>query len=504
MSQLPADCLHGIFEYLEDDETTLYSCILVNRLWCEVAVKFYWSQIRNFKTLIACLPDESKKTLNKNGIIISTPTSKRSQFSITSLLYSLGRRNETIISLPTSKPPIFNYASFCKYLSTDQVHSEIRTLVINQLSLDNYNYNKVLIVEQEILKMLINRISSLKLLNCKNNINITIILCPKARYCLANLSSLYCNTSTSSEFLCQLAHLCHNISRINISCDKYITNGLNGLKDLISAQNNIEYLRIGYLTDTVLPLITKFPNTLTKLRLCGREGCFISAHIAKFTNLQELDLAFNSSNSFKDFERLEFPQLRILKFRKECPEYILLKKFLEINGINLEEIHLSIESYKGNSLNLTITRFCPNLRKINNGFESVDLGTLKKVLISCKCLESIVIWCGGGFLSEKEALEMVVKYTQNVREIILFHQSGDLKSELLPHELESFFVSLENRIPQKSLSLVIVKRVIDVACGNSDSLNRNDENMRIIEKYIKSGVIRKFSHFLDHQFDVFY
>src|SRR4051812_2416227 len=99
MSQLSSDCLNDIFEYLNDDKYTLHSCILVNRLWCEISVKFFWRNgwdynISNFSTLIACLPNESKEILNKNGIIISTPTSKF---------------------------PIFNYASFCKDLSINQV-----------------------------------------------------------------------------------------------------------------------------------------------------------------------------------------------------------------------------------------------------------------------------------------------------------------------------------------------------------------------------------------------
>ena len=92
MSKLPADCLNGIFEYLEEDEATLRSCLLVNRLWCEVSVRILWKCIRNYSTLIACLPNESKEILYNNGIIIPTSTS----------------------------PPMFNYAAFCKVLSINK------------------------------------------------------------------------------------------------------------------------------------------------------------------------------------------------------------------------------------------------------------------------------------------------------------------------------------------------------------------------------------------------
>ncbi len=47
--QLPADCLNDIFEYLENDKVTLHSCLLANRLWCEVSVRVLWRNIWNLK-----------------------------------------------------------------------------------------------------------------------------------------------------------------------------------------------------------------------------------------------------------------------------------------------------------------------------------------------------------------------------------------------------------------------------------------------------------------------
>src|SRR5438045_3832488 len=105
MSQLTADCLYEIFEYLEDDKITLHSCLLVNRLWCKLSVRILWRTIVNYNTLIACLPDESKEILYNNKIIFSTST---------------------------SKPPIFNYASFCKSLTILVVRRNIRKLLNKQ------------------------------------------------------------------------------------------------------------------------------------------------------------------------------------------------------------------------------------------------------------------------------------------------------------------------------------------------------------------------------------
>ena len=52
------------------------------------------SSLKILSTLISCLPSESKELLHKNGIFISTPT---------------------------SKPPLFNYASFFKVLSIEKI-----------------------------------------------------------------------------------------------------------------------------------------------------------------------------------------------------------------------------------------------------------------------------------------------------------------------------------------------------------------------------------------------
>lgn len=107
MSQLPADCLNEIIEYLKDDKITLCSCLLVNRLWCETSVRTFWRDsgnynIRHYRTLIACLLNESKKIIYDKGIVISSPTLKLS---------------------------IFKYETFCKILSISRVYKKLENFL---------------------------------------------------------------------------------------------------------------------------------------------------------------------------------------------------------------------------------------------------------------------------------------------------------------------------------------------------------------------------------------
>src|SRR5581483_10768393 len=151
-------------------------------------------------------------------------------------------------------------------------------------------------------------------------------------------------------------------------------------------------------------------------------------------NLQELQLLFDYGNEkfigFENLQYIKFSQLQILKIRCEYPKCEFLIKFLENNGKNLREIYVGdLNGCSDNLLNLAIAKFCTNLRKLSTGFKSNELETLKIVFNSCQYLESIMIWCGGEFLSEKEALEEFVNHSKNIYELILYHPF-DVKSVL--------------------------------------------------------------------------
>jgi hypothetical protein len=463
MPQLTNDCLNDIIEYLENDQATLYSCILVNRIWCDISIRIFWKNVHNYSisnynTLVACLPKKSKKILYDNGIVILPPT---------------------------SDPPMFNYATFCKILSVSIIRRKIKKLLISDKRITPLQYlnDDTNIVVQELLKMFMNQVSSLKCLS----MDICLTLHPRTRDCLKNLTRLCCHSNISPEFFFQLFQICHNILSFSIIIEDYIS---DGLADLISVQKNLKHFIITqyeeYDNNNINSLISKLPSTLIKLSLLG-ENCISLSFINKFSNLQILELSLEYHEDFNDFEKLldtSFPQLRIFTMRDSCPKFELLSKFLEINGKNLKEFCI-YENEK--SLNLVIAKFCPNLRKLSIRFYNDELETLKTVLDNCKYLESIKILYGSILLCEKKILEAIVKHSQNIYEIILRYSSYHEGPILLPNELESFFKSWLNRIPQKSLSLMIVR---NVKC--EITLDSYDENMEVIRKYIKLGVIRKF------------
>jgi hypothetical protein len=479
MSQLLADCLNEIFEYLDDDKISLHSCLLVNRLWCQISVRILWRDIQNFSslyfnTLISCLPDESKRILSSNGIKISTTT---------------------------LKPPIFNYAAFCKVVSIAYIETYAKNFLENQPFISSYKIN---IMSQEIFKLFIKQAISLKKLIIYNSPTIQFISYPELNDCLKNLTELHCSSNTSPEFFYQLSKMCFNIQSITVDCERMI---LNGLVYLISVQKNLKYFELSDLYNLkheerilISSLMSQLPNTLTNLKLHIFNYISLS-FIHKFSNLQELELSLDYGEISEITEKAQyaiFPYLQVLIFKYKCPGYNFLSKFLENNGKNLKELNVvcysndyllnlsNLAITNDNSLNLVIAKFCPKLQKLYTKINCNELESLKIIFINCQHLESIKICFGDELLREKEVLEMIVNYSQKIYEVLLCHQFI-VHYKLLPNELESFFISWSNNNPsRKSLSLFVATNIY---CR---SLDKCDENMEIIKKYTKLGVIEKF------------
>ncbi|CAB4387453.1 unnamed protein product [Rhizophagus irregularis] len=490
--RLSSDCLNEILEYLEEDRTTLHSCLLVNRSWCRISVRILWREFCDYhgviyeqrqassilSTLIACLPNESKELLKKNKIFISTPT---------------------------SNPPLFNYAGFCRDLSISRIEMLVSTvfedkpsdnsflLIVKNLFLpfrEKRKIKKTILVVNEIIKMLANQIFSLRKLvfrylhhyNLDNSFPYFPDYFPGAR----NLSELQCSTHIPSNFFYQLSQICHNLQSILIY---FYYDVPDELKELIYLQNNLKNLTLVIYNSNwtnIIPALISCSHTVTKFKLYGLINNIPLSFISSFTNLQESIFSFFDGVVVIDFTDLlyaNFPKLQILKFPDSNPKPEHVTKFLENNGKNLKKFYISENN---RILSLSVANFCPNLRSLFIIFSEIDI--LRTILISCLYLESITIWCGKSYheyLSEKEVLETIANHSPNNFYELKIREFFD--SDVLPEDLESFFISWNNRTPKKLLSLII----FDV---NNNNYNRscleNEENRKIMEKYENLGIVK--------------
>src|SRR5437016_4280899 len=113
MSKLNRDILYLMFKELQDDKKTLFSCLTVNKTWCETIVPIIWrdpwkylkgKKLLLFNIIISHLSDESKNNLKTKGVNSLTKFYQR---------------------------PLFNYISFCKHLNLNNLNDTIDYLYEN-------------------------------------------------------------------------------------------------------------------------------------------------------------------------------------------------------------------------------------------------------------------------------------------------------------------------------------------------------------------------------------
>ncbi|GBC02669.1 hypothetical protein RclHR1_04740012 [Rhizophagus clarus] len=110
---------HEIIQYFKNDITTLYSCILINRLWCRLAIPLLWedpfsTHVQNFqfiKFYLHNLNDDDKAKFNKYGI------------------------NNLLFFSNT----LFNYPSFIKYFNTYKCTYSIEKWLATLIDNDNFD-----------------------------------------------------------------------------------------------------------------------------------------------------------------------------------------------------------------------------------------------------------------------------------------------------------------------------------------------------------------------------
>src|SRR5436190_20259320 len=80
MSKLHKDILFLLFEELQDDSKPLFSCLMVNRFWCETVIPILWRNPWSyaidysnkksylFIIFVYCLPNHIKDFLTNEGI----------------------------------------------------------------------------------------------------------------------------------------------------------------------------------------------------------------------------------------------------------------------------------------------------------------------------------------------------------------------------------------------------------------------------------------------------
>ena len=216
MSKLNKDILFLLFENLQDDSKSLFSCLMVNRLWCETVIPILW---RN----PWCYNIRYLKNSSLYYIITFYLTDDIKEFLI---------RQEIQIPQISYQQLLFDYLSFCRSINIEAINNII-------YSGSSLAYNQFLL-KQEIYNLIIRKCSELKYLNMES-INHLIFYLLEAKVCLDSLCELVCDTHTDPLYFYGLTRICQNIQRITIVNTKIDIN--DGIVKLIEIQKNLKYFK---------------------------------------------------------------------------------------------------------------------------------------------------------------------------------------------------------------------------------------------------------------------
>ncbi|CAB5199562.1 hypothetical protein RhiirA1_467629 [Rhizophagus irregularis] len=340
-----------IIQYFRKDFSTLYSCILINRLWCRLAIPLLWE-------------DPFSKKYPENHHFIEIYLSKLNE-DVKTKLYLYGVNNNLV-----SSNTLFNYPSFIKYLDIDKILNSIQTWVDtlvgkNQEKLVNLIYRSLLemFIENEGNLHSFEVVLSTRYNYFNNSIDL-ILQNPNFAYNIRNLELRIIN----SIFLCQniiklLKFLYSNCNSI-LSMVLYFPSSLYDidrsliekyLTQIIISQHNLKKISFEHSTTLYDPFL------LLKNSNCSNTLNTIIFYHIDFKNIVNiLQEAFDQLNVLESIHLIYCHSLN----SDFVQQIIKVNKPFKLRSLFMNEI-LHIES-----LQLLLEKFSDCLE--NFGFESKE------------------------------------------------------------------------------------------------------------------------------------
>jgi hypothetical protein len=461
MTKLNRDVLYLIFEELQDDKKTLYSCLLVNKIYCEIIIPILWKnpwyrlKPINEKTLlnviISHLSDESKSKLINQGI---------------NFLSTLHQR------------PLFDYISFCKHLNLN----EIFRIIDNVYSIIK---KPTSMIKKEIIILFTNR-----------NTKFTHFYIPRAYNCQMNLISgtqnlfsglefLNCSTIIDKNNLFWLKENCQSIKELNLIIEKPSKNNDNiGIAKLIESQQKLIKVKFDVVNRKSAELSCKFlesslvkhANTIQYFRTTKPPFTKI---LSSFVNLKILELDNYFNDNWDCLKDLSLPLLQILRASR-VPVKALTNLINNTNGY-LTEIKIDCVPHNKSDNRIIIQAIyqnCPNLKYLKITFKNDNILELKNLLISCQQLSGLFIIIDNTdyFFDWNNMFKILI----NSSPIRLF--KFKFWVENIPINLGSLEFFFDNWKERPSILLQIISMMRDESINN------------LINKYKKEGIVAKYDN----------
>ncbi|CAB4407617.1 unnamed protein product [Rhizophagus irregularis] len=466
MSTLNEDILYLIFfKELQDDKNTLYSCLLVNKTWCEIIIPILWKnpwKKRNekilFNIIFSYLSDELKNNLCQKIDFLTD----------------------------SYKKPLFDYISFCRHLNFVEIERIIDMYIILE--------ERRLSIKNDIINVFINDKTRFTHLYIPQNFNYQIHLIPGAEFCFSRLEFLFCKTSVNEKVLGGLTKICKSIKELEI----FIENCNNNYEIIKLIENQRNLYNISFTNENtdesfckiLEKSLIKHENNIQYFKMTKP---LITNVLSSFVNLKILELVskFKSRNiKWNCLENISLPCLQILR-AYYIPIYVLTNLINNSSG-SLIEINIDYISHSQNSnkrIIQAIYQNCPNLMYLKILLKNNSNLELENLLINCPRLDGLYLIISNFIIKFNwvSLFTILAKLSPNCLfkfKFSYYYREIDSKS------LKLFFNNWKGRNP---MLLQIIPR----------THLPNLEMSSLIDKYIADGIVKKYDYNINYKHTTF-
>ncbi|RIA84522.1 hypothetical protein C1645_832120 [Glomus cerebriforme] len=345
MSKLYIDIFYLLFQKLEGDQRTLYSCLSVNKTVCKIIMPILWKNPWKF------LKKKKEKLLLDVIISHSSDESRNKLSQVIDFLTNSYQR------------PLFNYISFCRHLNLNRIIRIINTHI-------SIEYNDL--IRNEIINLFINENTKFTHLYISDLFDCQIHLIPGAKHCFSKIKFLSCSTRM------------HN-------------NMLIGLTEIIKTIKELElFIHRHFYVDLISKLI-ETPKELSKVHFRVKHHSIINYEESSWNTLE--NLLIKHANTIEYFSINKQPAANILSYFVnlkilELSDVSLLASLIENSGTYLNEIKIIDDKVQNDSNKRNIQAIyqnCPKLKYLKMEFLNYNMLELENLLINCQYLNGLFI-----------------------------------------------------------------------------------------------------------------
>ncbi|GBB87419.1 hypothetical protein RclHR1_01390009 [Rhizophagus clarus] len=473
MSKLNKDVLLYIFEELQYDSRFLFSCLMVNRFWCETVIPILWRNPwcydiyynnKNYLFIIIAsyLSDDIKECLIRQGIRLPS-------FSCQSLL--------------------FDYLSFCRSINVNTI--SIITSIGSSLAYDQF------LLQQEFYSLFMKKFPELKYFDMRS-IKHQIFYFPEARLLFEPLCELECDTSIDSSYFYGLARLCQHIQRLII--DNVEPKVYHCVAKLIEVQKNLKHFEwrddyevYGPGSDPykeILLALEKKADTINHFTFFYNHiGHTLQMVLPKLHKLKTLITEWYDV----DVEQLKMFVYRDLEiFRMDYYNLRAASIIIGNSGGHLKNISLGsyledyIDDLNDDSLFYIrkVYENCPVIESLSLAFPPLEehFAEFEKLLKICKNLKSLSIAI---CMNERGTEEKFLENGKEILKVLISSSPINLREIKFLYKYKFSLEVLEEFLEKwKGCALSIL---------TGDVIYIREENyVKLIDKYKNNGVIKDF------------